>query len=121
MKTKAVRFNCESSTEIFSLLENFRQMCNDAIRVAVTKKPKSKFELTRQSYPKLFCAVCDKVWDRDVLANLNIMAAPLVRAARSPKCSSEEEPQRQATVSNPVSRRVEGWSSIQVREDKPEP
>lgn len=70
---------------------------------------------------KLFCAVCDKVWDRDILASLNIMAAPLVRAAQSPVCSREEEPQRQETVSNPLSRRVEGGSSVPVREDTPEP
>lgn len=61
---------------------------------------------------KLFCATCDKVWDRDVLASLNIMAAPLVRAARSPTCGDEGEPQRQETVSNPLSGRVEGQSSI---------
>lgn len=70
---------------------------------------------------KLFCAACDKIWDRDVLASLNIMAAPLVRAARSPACSDEGEPQRQETVSNPPSRRVEGESSIRVPEETPEP
>jgi putative transposase len=37
---------------------------------------------------KLFCAACDKIWDRDVLASLNVMAASSVRADRSPKRSN---------------------------------
>jgi putative transposase len=70
---------------------------------------------------KLFCALCDKIWDRDVLASLNIMAASLVRAERSPECSNEGEPQQQETVSNPLSRRVEGVSPVRIQANTPEP
>lgn len=56
---------------------------------------------------KLFCVRCDKVWDRDVLASKNIMAASLVRAARPPACSDEGESRRQEKAGNPPSRRVE--------------
>ncbi len=56
---------------------------------------------------KLYCAECDKTWDRDVLASRNIMAASLVRAARPPACSDEGEPRRQEEAGNPPSRRVE--------------
>ena len=70
---------------------------------------------------KLFCSVCDKIWDRDVLASLNIMAASSVRAERSPVCSDEEETQRQKTMSNPLSRRVEGAAAEQIQAKTPEP
>jgi putative transposase len=69
----------------------------------------------------LFCTACDKTWDRDVLASLNIMAASLVRAARPPTCSDEGEPQRQETVSNPLSRRVEGVSPVRIQANAREP
>ncbi len=40
---------------------------------------------------RLYCPVCDRTWDRDVLASMNIMAASLVRAALPPECSNEAE------------------------------
>ena len=55
---------------------------------------------------KLFCAECDKVWDRDVLASRNIMAC-VVPQARPPACSGDGESRRQETAGNPRSRRVE--------------
>ena len=53
MKIKAVKFDYESGAEIYSLLETFRQMCNDAMRVALAKKPKNRFELIELSYQRL--------------------------------------------------------------------
>ncbi len=38
---------------------------------------------------QMWCPSCERTWDRDVLASKNIMAAPLVRAARPSKCSDE--------------------------------
>ena len=53
MKTKAVRFDYRSSAEVLSLLETFRRMCNDAVRVALAKKPKNRFALIELSYNRL--------------------------------------------------------------------
>lgn len=55
---------------------------------------------------QLYCQICDKTWDRDVLASKNILAA-LVCAARPSKGSIDSEPQRQEIVSNPMSRWME--------------
>ncbi len=38
---------------------------------------------------KMLCPSCGREWDRDVIASKNIMAAPLVRAARPSACSDE--------------------------------
>ncbi len=38
---------------------------------------------------KMLCPSCGREWDRDVIASKNIMAAPLVRAARPSVCSDE--------------------------------
>ncbi|MDE1852478.1 MAG: transposase [Thaumarchaeota archaeon] len=38
---------------------------------------------------KLYCPGCDRIWDRDELASKNVMAAPLVRAARPSKRGDE--------------------------------
>ncbi len=43
---------------------------------------------------QVWCPSCDRTWDRDVLASKNIMAAPLVRAARPSKCSDEDGTRR---------------------------
>jgi putative transposase len=56
---------------------------------------------------KLYCAVCDKTWDRDVLASRNIMACA-VPQARSLKGSDEKEPRRQEDAGNPLS----GWEEV---------
>jgi hypothetical protein len=50
---KAVQFRYTVSCELASLFEDFRLMCNDAIRIAVKKKPKSRFELIELAYPHL--------------------------------------------------------------------
>ena len=55
---------------------------------------------------KLYCAECDKTWDRDELASKNIMAA-LVCAARPSKGSRDSEPRKQEAASNPMSRWME--------------
>src|SRR5271157_953861 len=51
--TKSISLSYIASEDLTSLFENFRLMCNDAIRTAVKEKPKNKFRLTMLAYPKL--------------------------------------------------------------------
>jgi putative transposase len=50
---KAIRFQYAASEELSSLFEEFRLMCNDAIRIALKEKPKSRFRLIELAYPRL--------------------------------------------------------------------
>jgi len=50
---RAIRFRYEASEELSSLFEEFRLMCNDAIRIALKDKPKSRFRLIEFAYPRL--------------------------------------------------------------------
>jgi hypothetical protein len=50
---KAVQFSYVASTELSSPFEDFRAMCNDAIRIALTGKPKNRFGLIKLAYPRL--------------------------------------------------------------------
>ncbi len=50
---KAIRFGYHASEELSSVLEEFRLMCNDAIRIALKEKPKSRFRLIELAYPRL--------------------------------------------------------------------
>jgi putative transposase len=50
---KAICFQYEASSELSSLFEEFRFMCNDAIRIALKEKPKSRFRLIELAYPRL--------------------------------------------------------------------
>jgi hypothetical protein len=50
---KAVRSMYEASEELSSLFEEFRLMCNDAIRIALERKPKCRFRLIELAYPRL--------------------------------------------------------------------
>lgn len=45
--TKSVSFRYTAPVELSSLFEDFRCMCNDAIRIAVEEKPTGRFELNR--------------------------------------------------------------------------
>jgi len=51
--TKAVRLRFVAPPELRKLLEVFRSMCNDAIRIAVSERPKNKFQLQAVAYPTL--------------------------------------------------------------------
>ena len=51
--TKSVQTKYEASEELTSLFEDFRLMCNDALRIALNEKPRSKFRLIELSYPHL--------------------------------------------------------------------
>jgi hypothetical protein len=51
--TKSVRLKYEASAELSSLFEDFRLMCNDALRIALTEKPRSRFRLIELSYRRL--------------------------------------------------------------------
>jgi putative transposase len=50
---KAICFGYDASEELSSLFEEFRLMCNDAIRIALKEKPKSRFRLIEIAYPRL--------------------------------------------------------------------
>jgi putative transposase len=50
---KAISFRYEASEELSSLFEEFRLMCNDAVRIALKEKPESKFKLILLAYPRL--------------------------------------------------------------------
>ncbi|MDA4133439.1 MAG: hypothetical protein OK454_10005, partial [Thaumarchaeota archaeon] len=50
---KAVRFEYDASEELSGLFEEFRLMCNDAVRIAISEKPRSKFALIELAYPRL--------------------------------------------------------------------
>src|SRR3989449_2465532 len=50
---KAIQFGYAASDELASLFEDFRLMCNDAIRIAIKGKPRSRFTLIEMAYPRL--------------------------------------------------------------------
>jgi putative transposase len=50
---KAIRFGYDASEELSSLFEEFRLMCNDAVRIAMKGKPRSRFRLIELAYPRL--------------------------------------------------------------------
>ncbi len=45
LATKSIAFSYHASKELASLFEDFRLMCNDAIRIAVKERPKNRFRL----------------------------------------------------------------------------
>ncbi len=51
--TKSISFRYAASRELSSLFENFRLMCNDAIRIAVSEKPRNRFNLIELAYSRL--------------------------------------------------------------------
>ena len=50
---KAVQFRYVASDELASLFEDFRLMCNDAVRIALKERPRSRFALIEMAYPRL--------------------------------------------------------------------
>jgi len=50
---KAIRLGYDASEELSSLFEEFRLMCNDAIRIALREKPSGRFRLIELAYPRL--------------------------------------------------------------------
>ena len=51
--TKSASFKYCSASGLATLFEEFRSMCNDAIRMAVQRKPKNRIELIGLAYPRL--------------------------------------------------------------------
>ena len=51
--TKSISFAYAATDELTTLFEDFRLMCNDAIRVAVREKPKNRFKLIELAYASL--------------------------------------------------------------------
>ncbi len=50
---KAIQFRYVASDELTYLFRDFRLMCNDAIRIALKEKPRSRFTLIEKAYPRL--------------------------------------------------------------------
>jgi putative transposase len=50
---KSISFEYVASRELSSIFEDFRRMCNDAIRIALDKRPESRFRLIEFAYPRL--------------------------------------------------------------------
>ena len=50
---KSIQFSYSASADLKSLFEDFRLTCNDAIRIAIEEKPKSRFRLIKQAYSRL--------------------------------------------------------------------
>src|SRR5437667_8452484 len=50
---KAVQFRYVASDELASLFEDFRLMCNDAVRIALKERPRSRFALIEMAYLRL--------------------------------------------------------------------
>jgi putative transposase len=51
--TKTACFRYSAPDALLSLLEDFRCMCNDAVRIAVSSKPSNRFKLINLAYPRL--------------------------------------------------------------------
>lgn len=50
---KSLSFTYTASEELSSLFEDFRLMCNDAIRMAVKEKPRNRFDLQKLVYHRI--------------------------------------------------------------------
>jgi hypothetical protein len=50
---KSIQFSYVASADLRFLFEDFRLMCNDAIRIAIEQRPKSRFTLIKQAYQRL--------------------------------------------------------------------
>ena len=50
---KVAQFTYTASEELSFLFEDFRLMCNDALRIALEKQPRNRFELIELAYPQL--------------------------------------------------------------------
>ena len=88
LSVKAIQFRYEASEELSSLFEDFRLMCNDAIRIAVAERPKSRFKLIELAYPRLkeyglhthyILSACEVAYS--VYCNKNRKSDPYVRRA----------------------------------------
>jgi putative transposase len=50
---QSISFRYATSQGLYSLFEEFRLMCNNAIRIAIHEKPRSRFSLIKLAYPTL--------------------------------------------------------------------
>lgn len=86
--TRSISFTYAASAELSSLFEDFRLMCNDAIRVAMELHPTSRFKLIELAYPRLkeyglhthyILSACEVAFS--VYRNKNRTRAPHIRRA----------------------------------------
>ncbi len=85
---KSISFRYSASEELSSLLEDFRLMCNDAIRIAIDQKPKNRFKLIEVAYTRLkgyglhshyILSACEVAYS--VYRNKNRRTIPYIRKA----------------------------------------
>ncbi|MCL4436356.1 MAG: transposase [Thaumarchaeota archaeon] len=88
LPVKAIQFRYRASSELDSLFEGFRLMCNDAIRIAFMEKPKSRFKLIESAYFRLkqyglhthyLLSACEIAYS--VYKNKNRKSSPYVKQA----------------------------------------
>ena len=99
---KAIQFRYVASDELASLFEGFRLMCNDAIRIALKEKPRSR---TESVVPFL-----QQGGDRNVVPSRNIMAPWFVRLGHPGKAvKGNLEGRRRRVIP-----RADGWRLASV-------
>jgi putative transposase len=85
---KSIAFRYRTSEALSSLFEDFRLMCNDAIRIALTQEPKSRFDLIALAYHRLkeydlhthyILSACEVAYS--VYKNKNRKKVPYIRKA----------------------------------------
>jgi len=88
MVVKSISFEYTASDELSSLLEDFRLMCNDAIRIALKERPRSRFDLIKCAYSRLkdydlhthyILSACEVAYS--VFRNKNRKSVPYIRKA----------------------------------------
>ncbi len=96
---KSIAFGYTASAELSSLFEDFRLMCNDAVRIAVNEKPKNRFELIKFAYSRLreyglhthyILSACEVGYS--VYRNKNRKSVPYVRRIGLPKEAMKRNP-----------------------------
>lgn len=88
LSEKAIQFRYRASEELSSLFQDLRLMCNDAIRIALKEKPRSRFTLIELAYPRLkeygihshyILSACEVAYS--VYRNKNRRSDPIIRKA----------------------------------------
>src|SRR5271157_3807066 len=83
---KSVSFEYAASGELLSLFEDFRLMCNDAVRIALAEHPMNRFNLIEVAYPRLkqyglhthyILSACEVAYS--VYRNKNRKSVPYIR------------------------------------------
>jgi putative transposase len=85
---KSISFRYSTSQALSALFEDFRLMCNDAVRIAIDVKPRNRFNLIELAYPRLkeyglhthyILSACEVAYS--VYRNKNRKGVPYIRRA----------------------------------------